>query len=61
MQTIKILWVSLLVTIFLNGCSHYSNSSNDEIYKKAVVKLVKDESKKVYINKNIIDYIGEEK
>lgn len=61
MQKIKILGCVLIVGAFLNGCSHNSTVSNDELYKKAVVKLVKDESKKVNINKNIIEYVGEEK
>lgn len=54
MQKIRILIVMLSILVFSSGCSHLN--TNDELYKKAIVKLIKDDAKKIDVNKNVIEY-----
>lgn len=51
---IKTIFTINALLILLTGCSQKNQS--DEMYKKAVVKLVSNEAKDISINKNIVDY-----
>lgn len=52
-----------VLSLLFTGCLNVENvgpdDSQDGIYKKAVVKLVKEQNKTYAVDKNIINYVEE--